>query len=207
MTVRTSTVNATPIDESYPVAGIDNDTQGFRDNFQYIKTALGNTKTELELLLNNTAGLQLSEVTNGATSTGSNFNNRVIAGAVFKENQHSLNNYGTGSGVDGVIYINFGNADYQIYRLDADVEFRFEGVSADNVNKVTLELLSDGGTYNVTFSTNGDYPIKKNASFPGSLTVSSSSNPVMIDVLTRAKSEDPGVLGRTYFLNYLGQFS
>lgn len=197
MTVRTSTVNATVIDETYPVAGIDNDTQGFRDNFQYIKSALGNTKTELEELFNNVARVD----------TDNNFNNKILTNAIFKENQYSLLNTGTGADVDGIVNINFSNADYQIYRLDADVEFRFEGVSADNVNKVTLELLSDGGTYNVTFSTGGDYPIKKNSSFPTSLTISSSSNPVLIDIITRAKSEDPGALGRTYFLNYLGQFS
>ena len=35
------------IDEAYPVAGVDNDTQGFRDNFNTIKAALTVAKTEL----------------------------------------------------------------------------------------------------------------------------------------------------------------
>ena len=32
-----SNINTNTIDENYPVAGIDNDSQGFRDNFTSIK--------------------------------------------------------------------------------------------------------------------------------------------------------------------------
>ena len=191
-----SNINATAIDEAYPVAGVDNDTQGFRDDFSYIKTALNVAKTEITELLNFTARLDRDN----------SYNNKFLSNAVFKQNQHSLNNYGTGSGVGNRIDINFGNADYQVYRLDDDVTFEFEGFSNDNVNKVTIELLSDGGTYNVSFFTDGAYPIKKSSNFPTSLTVSSTSNPILIEVITRAKSQDPGSLGRTVFLNYLGQF-
>lgn len=194
---RTSNVNAGPIDNEYPVAGVDNDTQGFRDNFTYIKTAFGATKTELEELLNYTA----------RTDVDNSFNSKIISNAVFKQNQSSLNNYGTGSGVSNRIDINFGNADYQVYRLNDDVTFEFEGFSNDNVNKVIIELLSDGGTYTVDFFTDGAYPIKKSSNFPTSLTVSSTSNPILIEIITRAKSQDPGSLGRTVFLNYLGQFA
>lgn len=192
-----SNINATAIDEAYPVAGVDNDTQGFRDNFSYIKTALNTAKTEITELLNYTARLDVDN----------SYNNKFLSNAVFKQNQNSLNNYGTGSGVSNRIDINFGNADYQVYRLNDDVTFEFEGFSADNVNKVTVELLSDGGTYNISFFTDGAYPIKKSSNFPTSLTVSSTSNPILIEVITRAKSQDPGSLGRVIFLNYLGQFS
>jgi hypothetical protein len=44
----TSSINYSNIDSAYPVAGQDNDSQGFRDNFTNIKTALQTTKTELE---------------------------------------------------------------------------------------------------------------------------------------------------------------
>jgi hypothetical protein len=194
---RTSNVNAGPIDNEYPVAGVDNDTQGFRDNFTYIKTAFNATKTELEELLNYTA----------RTDVDNSFNSNFLSNAVFKQNQNSLNNYGTGSGVSNRIDINFGNADYQVYRLNDDVTFEFEGFSNDNVNKVTIELLSDGGAYTVDFFTDGAYPIKKSSNFPTTLTVSSTSNPILIEIITRAKSQDPGSLGRIVFLNYLGQFA
>jgi hypothetical protein len=41
------------INGDYPVAGQDNDTQGFRDNFGNIKTALSVTKNEINLLQDN----------------------------------------------------------------------------------------------------------------------------------------------------------
>ena len=40
MAVTTSTTEINAIDQTYPVAGQDNDSQGFRDNFSNIKTSL-----------------------------------------------------------------------------------------------------------------------------------------------------------------------
>ena len=45
-----SDLNFGVINEDYPIAGQDNDTQGFRDNFGNIKTALSVTKDEINLL-------------------------------------------------------------------------------------------------------------------------------------------------------------
>ena len=42
-----SGIITTNIDTAYPVAGQDNDSQGFRDNFTNIKTALDTAKTEI----------------------------------------------------------------------------------------------------------------------------------------------------------------
>lgn len=43
-----SNINPTNIDGNYPVAGQDNDSQGFRDNFTNIKTNLQFAKNELD---------------------------------------------------------------------------------------------------------------------------------------------------------------
>lgn len=45
-----SNIVTTSINPDYPIAGQDNDTQGFRTNFSAIKTALETAKTELEIL-------------------------------------------------------------------------------------------------------------------------------------------------------------
>jgi len=42
-----SAITTTNIDTTYPVAGQDNDSQGFRDNFTNLKTALDTAKTEI----------------------------------------------------------------------------------------------------------------------------------------------------------------
>jgi len=48
----TSTVTnfSNNINTLYPVAGVDNDTQGFRDNFTYIQNALGSAANEISNL-------------------------------------------------------------------------------------------------------------------------------------------------------------
>ena len=43
------------IDDTYPVAGQDNNSQGFRDNFNIIKTNFTSAKSEIETLQDNTA--------------------------------------------------------------------------------------------------------------------------------------------------------
>ena len=47
-----SSINPSNIDGTYPIAGQDNDSQGFRDNFTNIKTNFTNAKSELEDLQN-----------------------------------------------------------------------------------------------------------------------------------------------------------
>jgi len=43
-----STINTSNIDTTYPIAGQDNDSQGFRDNFTNINTNFASAKTEIE---------------------------------------------------------------------------------------------------------------------------------------------------------------
>lgn len=52
-----SNINYTDIDETYPTPGVDNDSQGFRDNFSTIKSALTTAYTEISTLETNTAKL------------------------------------------------------------------------------------------------------------------------------------------------------
>jgi hypothetical protein len=53
----TSAITTTNIDETYPIAGVDNNSQGFRDNFTNIKTGLSTAKSEITDLQTNTAKL------------------------------------------------------------------------------------------------------------------------------------------------------
>lgn len=50
----TSQIISSSIDADYPIAGQDNDSQGFRDNFSAIKTALSTAKSEIDTLQSNT---------------------------------------------------------------------------------------------------------------------------------------------------------
>ena len=48
-----SAIVYTTINENFPAAGQDNDSQGFRDNFARVKTALGTAQSEITYLNNN----------------------------------------------------------------------------------------------------------------------------------------------------------
>jgi len=48
-----SDINTSTIDSNYPVAGQDNDSQGFRDNFANIVSAIDNAKSAIGTLENN----------------------------------------------------------------------------------------------------------------------------------------------------------
>ena len=64
-------VSAT-IDADFPVAGVDNDSQGFRDNFSIIRDGLATANAEITELQTNTAKL----------NDDNDFNGNVIANAV-----------------------------------------------------------------------------------------------------------------------------
>ena len=49
----TTAITVTNIDGAYPVAGQDNDSQGFRDNFSQIKTQLTTAGTEITAIQTN----------------------------------------------------------------------------------------------------------------------------------------------------------
>ncbi len=192
-----STITASTIDEQYPKAGQDNDTQGFRDNFNIIKIGLTTAASEITTLQNRTAGLECSAIDNG-----SDFNGNIIANATFKDNIESVLNGGTRG--DGTVEINFSNGNWQVYKVSANTSFSITGypndIGLDQGAKITLELTSDGTSRNISFPSDGIIGVKKSASFPTS--VSSQTNPLLIEISTRSTSA-----GRIIFLNYLGQFS
>jgi len=84
-----SSINPSNIDGTYPVAGQDNDSQGFRDNFTNIKTNFTSAKTEIEAL--QTTSVTLS-ATNDFNFTG------TISEALMKNNADVVNALGTVGG-------------------------------------------------------------------------------------------------------------
>ena len=74
-------INTGGIDTTYPVAGQDNDSQGFRDNFSNIKQALDDTKVAVQTL-ETTSPTGLSA---DATQGINNFNDKTISKAILKD--------------------------------------------------------------------------------------------------------------------------
>ena len=110
-----SNIDTNNIVETYPVAGQDNDSQGFRDNFQNIKTAIGVAKTEITALQNDAPSL----------TTDNNFNGSTLSNAITKD----ITEKTSASQIDGVDdTIDFSAGSYQ--RLNLTVED--PGVNSNN---------------------------------------------------------------------------
>lgn len=188
-----SNINYASINENFPVAGQDNDTQVFRDNFDTIKNSLSTAKTEVTDLLENAARLD----------TDNDFSGNRIVNAVFRSVKALKY---TPAGIVGVsegqttanTEINYGNGIYQIYRFSANANINLEGLPIDNYAKLTVELYGDGTARTLTFITTGGTVFKKNSTFPETLTVTSSVDPVIIEIWRHDSNK--------IFLNYLGLF-
>jgi hypothetical protein len=151
----TSQINFSSINANYPVAGQDNDSQGFRDNFGVIKVALSTASNEITSLELNTA----------KTNADNNFNDSIIEGAVFRNNTDktfgSLIAPVSVNSTPWTIYAN--QADYQILSVSTNTTFTFEAWPAENYRKIQLEVIpTTSTTMNITFSSDG--VIRKQAS-------------------------------------------
>jgi hypothetical protein len=192
----TSLINFAAINENFPVAGQDNDTQVFRDNFDTIKTNFSEAKTEIEDLQDNTA----------RTDTTSEFNYNIVTTVTLQDAVLLKRNYGAAI-VAATQEVSFKQALYHIIKFGANcaiqlIDFPTAEVDALGIGscgKITLELYGDGTARTLTFTPSGSLVFKKSAGFPGTLTVTSATNPVFIEIW----QHDANVV----FLNYLGPFA
>lgn len=191
-----SNIDYISIDETYPIAGKDNDSQGFRDNFSIIKNNFASAKGEIDDLQLNAARLDVGTV---------NFNNHTISNANLVS--VSLGTY-TGGLVSGTTTVDYRNGHYQAFTVnsgtvDDPVIFtitRFPTIT--NLSKLTIELTADDSTRQVKFVIDGASTILKSTRIPTSSTfpVTSSTHPIIFEFWTRDA-------GTTVFCDYLGQFS
>jgi len=101
------------IDATYPKAGQDNSSQGFRDNFSSIKNNFTEAKTEIEDLQSNKA----------STNANTNFSDYVVSKATFKDTAETVYPHGTvGS---GNVTLDHENGHYQTLTVTADTTFTF----------------------------------------------------------------------------------
>lgn len=77
-----SNINPTNIDITYPIAGQDNDTQGFRDNFSNIKNNFVVAKSEISNIQS------ILDTTPTWTSVPTTASDTGIAGQLARDNTH-----------------------------------------------------------------------------------------------------------------------
>ena len=140
----TTAITVTNIDATYPVAGQDNDSQGFRDNFSQIKTQLTTAGTEITAIQTNQA------VTNADTD----FNGHDQSELVLKDWGQKVVAKGA---VTGSIACSFADANVTTLTTSGNVTLTFTNFPTDdsgtNVYATMKVLLSKAvSTHTVTLT-------------------------------------------------------
>jgi len=109
-----SSINPNSINNQYPVAGQDNNSQGFRDNFTAIKNNLDYAKNEISDLQNKAL---LKAPLAGETTVNNTMSGNVVqSGTIFKDMRESTNNIGSFSTATSIAVV-YSTADYQSLTL------------------------------------------------------------------------------------------
>lgn len=197
-----SNINPTTIEENFPIAGQDNDTKTFRDNFSSIVSNFEIAQTEITELENTVARI----------NTDNDFENNVIDRAVFRNcvERRTINSLPIEGATSSEIQIDFESGSYHVLTLQnfVNVVISFINLPGDTaipnpaenaLGRMTLEIYSaENIERNISFTGAGGVIFKKSPDFPSVFTVSSASNPVFIEVWRHSN---------TIFMRYLGQYS
>ena len=154
----TSQINFNNIDGTYPIAGQDNSSQGFRDNFT-------NTKNNFQIAYNEITDLQNKAILKSPLNNGT-FNNdmqgNLIANPKFQGVRELI--YDIGAGVSGSITVDFNTGAYQTMTLAGSTtigSFANFSQTDGSFARLKLEINVSDAEYTLTFpssvSLNVDY--------------------------------------------------
>lgn len=190
----TSNINFSSIDENYPVAGKDNNSQGFRDNFNQIKTGLATAKSEITTLQSKSLLNQEIDSTDPISNDlkGSSINNG------FYNNLHGRSRVVT---VNGTTDIDVSLASIFVFTLVGSTTFTFRNWPADtNYAKVKVHFTTgDAAVHSVSLFSAGGGQIKKDDQFPVSFGVTTDGKHQVIEAWSWNR-------GATVYVKYLGVF-
>ena len=183
-----SNILTTDIDELYPVAGSDNDSQGFRDNFRLVKTGLATAASEITDL----------ETTRAKLNASNDFNGNVIREANFVANTEEA--YGPIE-VSSSQNLRFVNGHYQLITVKADVTLTLvDWPETGKLGKIRCAVKGDGTSRLVVFDAGANRVLKTDTAWPDSFLAISETDPIFIDLW----SSDGGL---TVYGQYQGQFT
>lgn len=169
-----SNINTDSINTMYPVPGVNNSTQGFRDNFASIKNNLDIASTELTDLQNKVV---LKSGLNGI-SLDNNMGNSVISYAATRNFRSTLKDYGILANSPDAIIVDVSSADVHRGIINGNTQLIFAGwAPAGTKNGVDLHLIIDGSVdrANTTIS----FP---NSTYDSAGAVARGMNPMIRDI-------------------------
>jgi hypothetical protein len=198
----TSNINFAAINQNFPVAGQDNDTQVFRDNFDTIKTNFSEAKTEITDLQDNAA----------RTDGDNDFLYNVVGSLTLQDAYLSKKDYA--SFVPSPQEISFKQAMYHVVKFNIDTNLTFvefptttvDDFGLGQIGKLTLELTSNDTTKRKIAFVMSGATVKKKMNFPAltlpgshDLEVNSATDPIIIEVWQHSTD--------FVFFNYIGKSS
>jgi len=141
-----SSLSPTSIDATFPVAGQDNDSQGFRDNFNQIKTDLTNAKSELEDLQSN--AVLKSNLTSPAVTASNDLAGNELFDYKTYQVVDKVSALGTVSGSQSV---DVSNGNVFTVTTSAALTLSFTGFKNTGHESVRL-IITNGGAYGITLT-------------------------------------------------------
>lgn len=140
-----SNINPNNIDTTYPIAGQDNDSQGFRDNFTNIKTNFESAETEIDDLQSKV--LLKSALT--GTTLDNDLNGAVIENAKLQGTRFTKVDTAT---TTGNVAVDFSAGQYhRIGTVTGNATLQFTNIpSAGNYAEWTVELTQGATQYTLT---------------------------------------------------------
>lgn len=140
-----SNINYEDIDGAFPRAGVDNPSQGFRDNFTVIKDSLQTAKEEISVLETVTAKLNSANDFNG---------NQILQAKLVNCVQETFTRTTPSNSEQIVDYV---NGNYQEFRIDKNTNFVLDGwPDSDGYAVLRLAVFStSSSTHVITFRVSG----------------------------------------------------
>lgn len=130
-----STINTSAININYPIAGENNNSQGFRDNFSAIRNNLNTASTEITNLQN----AVVVKTALPGTAVDNNMHDTLISNALTQGFRSTL--YNLGSSLQGLVYIDVSNGDVQYGTITGDTTLSFGGWAVTGMQcNVELQL-------------------------------------------------------------------
>lgn len=131
-----SQINPTNIDGTFPIAGQDNDSQGFRNNFTNISNNFTYARAEIEDLENK---VLLKSALSGKTLSN-NMNGTVLTGAEIADFRETRKNIGQASALSGLVELVHADGHYQALTLDQNATITFLWSDTDTLCRIRLEV-------------------------------------------------------------------
>jgi hypothetical protein len=144
-----STINTNPINVNYPVPGVNNNSQGFRDNFASIVTNLNTAATELTDLQNKVVVKQALI----GTVVNNDMANTLISNASTRSFRATT--YNLGNALAGTVLVNASLADVQYGTVASNTTINFGSWPPTGTqSNIQLRLSVSNANAVITFSGN-----------------------------------------------------